>query len=90
MRKIKLSNSIKNVTKVSLGTVIGQVVSIITLPIIARIYSSEIIGIWTTINSYSIIMGFVCDLGLTNALMIFKFNNFFVFVCILYFIQRWF
>ena len=69
MKKIKLSNSIKNVTKVSLGTVIGQIVSIVTLPIITRLYSSEIIGIWTTINSFSIISLYVCDLGLTNVLM---------------------
>lgn len=70
MRKIHLSEQLKNVTKISTGTVMGQVVSIVTLPIITRIYGAEIIGIWATINAMANIVQNICDLGISNALMI--------------------
>lgn len=63
------SDSIINVTKISTGTVAGQIVSIATLPFITRLYGAEIIGLWTLINSYSNIVQNVCDLGLSNSLM---------------------
>lgn len=68
MKKI-FSDSIINVTKISTGTIAGQVVSIATLPFITRLYGAEIIGVWTLINSYSNIVQNVCDLGLSNSLM---------------------
>jgi len=70
MKKIHLSEQLKNVTKISTGTVIGQVVAIVTLPIITRIYGAEIIGIWATINAIANIVQNICDLGISNALMI--------------------
>lgn len=68
--KIKLSESLKNVTKISGGTAAGQIISIITLPFITRIYGAEIIGIWTVVTAFSNIVTNICDLGLSNALML--------------------
>lgn len=70
--KIVLSQSKKNVAKISFGTLTGQVVSFITLPIITRIYGAEIIGIWTLFQSFSIIVNSFSDLGLTNTIMMSK------------------
>ena len=48
----------------------GQIISFITLPIIARIYGAEIMGNWTLMNSIATIFNSFSDLGLTNALMV--------------------
>lgn len=65
-----VSNRMKNVAKISSGNIIGQLISIATLPFIARIYGAEIMGIWTVISSISNILMTFCDLGLSQALMI--------------------
>ena len=70
--KKNISESLKNVTKISGGTAIGQVISIVTLPFITRIYGAEVIGIWTVVTSCSNIVTNICDLGLSNSLMICK------------------
>ena len=72
MGKKYISESLKNVTKISSGTVAGQIISIITLPILTRLYGAEVIGIWTVINSFSNIVQNICDLGLSNSLMMCK------------------
>ena len=69
MRK-KISETIINVTKISTGTILGQIISIITLPFITRIYGAEIMGIWALIFAYSNIIQNICDLGLSNSLMV--------------------
>lgn len=70
MKKFKLSGKMKSVAKISSGTMIGQIISIVTLPIITRIYGADIIGGWTTINSFAFILVYLVDLGLSQALMI--------------------
>lgn len=70
MRKLKFSKSLIDVTKISGGTAVGQIILTVTLPFISRIYGAEILGIWTTITAISSIVYNVCDLGLTNALMV--------------------
>lgn len=70
MKKVHVSEKLKNVTKISTGTVVGQMISIITLPIITRLYGAEVIGIWTAINAMANIAQNFCDLGVSNALMI--------------------
>lgn len=70
MKKACLSEQLKNVTKISTGTIIGQMVSIVTLPIITRLYGPEILGIWTSINAMANIIQNICDLGISNSLMI--------------------
>ena len=72
MGKKYISESLKNVAKISSGTVAGQIISIITLPILTRLYGAEVIGIWTVINSFSNIVQNICDLGLSNSLMMCK------------------
>lgn len=64
------SASLKSVAKMSIGSILGQLISIITLPIITRIYGVEIIGSWTIINSYACLMTNITDLGLTQSIMI--------------------
>ena len=69
-KKFALSDRMKNVAKISSGTMLGQIISFITLPIIARIYGAEIMGNWTLMNSIAIIINSFSDMGLTNALMV--------------------
>lgn len=68
--KIKLTENKKNIAKISSGTLIGQGISLITLPIITRLYGPEIIGIWTLLNSIAMIVKSYSDLGMTNSIMV--------------------
>ncbi len=70
MKKFSLSSGMKNVAKISSGTIAGQMISFFTLPIIARIYGAEVCGQWTLFNSIATIINSFSDLGLTNAIMI--------------------
>lgn len=70
-----MTNNQKNVAKVSVGTIIGQLASIISLPFITRIYGSEIIGTWTLVNSISALIMTVSDLGLMQSVMMEDENN---------------
>lgn len=72
VKKIKLSNKMKNVMKISSGTMGGQLISFITLPIIARMYGATIMGNWTTLNSIAIIINSFSDIGLINVIMVEK------------------
>ena len=70
MKKIEISENIKNIGKISSGTLVGQVISIISIPIITRLYGAEIIGYWALFNSIAMVVNSFSDLGLTNAIMI--------------------
>lgn len=67
---IKLSSRLKNVMKVSGGTILGQLISIVSLPVITRIYGAEIMGIWATILAVALIIQAICDWGLNSGIMI--------------------
>lgn len=67
---MKVSGRLKSVAKISSGTIIGQLVSILTLPVVTRLYGAEIIGSWTAIYAIASIVVYCCDLGLSQALMI--------------------
>lgn len=69
MKKIVFSDTLKNVSKISSGTAIGQVISMISLPILTRLYGATIIGNWALINSIVVIINSFSDLGLTNSIM---------------------
>lgn len=69
-KRFGLSNKMMNAAKISSGTMAGQIISFITLPIIARIYGAEVVGNWTLINSVATIVNSFSDLGLTNAIMV--------------------
>jgi O-antigen/teichoic acid export membrane protein len=67
---MKISGRMKNVAKISSGTILGQIISIITLPLITRIYNAEIIGSWSAISAIATILVYCVDLGLSQAIMV--------------------
>ena len=69
---MKISDRMKNVAKISSGTILGQIVSIVTLPLITRIYNAEIIGSWSAISAIATILVYCVDLGLSQAIMVEK------------------
>lgn len=70
IKKRFLSGNKKNIAKISAGTLMGQGITIVTLPIISRIYGAEIIGVWSLLNAIAIVIMSFSDLGLTNAIMV--------------------
>lgn len=68
--KTHISDGKKNVLKISSGTIMGQVISMIMVPIMTRIYGATIIGVWTIFDSIAKIGYSISDLALTNALMV--------------------
>lgn len=68
--KLKINSLTKNVFKLSFGTIIGQIISLLSLPIFTRIYGAEIIGEWAIINSIATILNSFSDLGLINSIMV--------------------
>lgn len=63
------SQMLRNVTKISSGTMLGQAISIVTLPIFTRLYGAAVIGYWTLFTSVAVIVNAFSDLGLSNAIM---------------------
>lgn len=63
------SQILRNVTKISSGTILGQAISIVTLPIFTRLYGATVIGYWTLFTSVAVIVNAFSDLGLSNAIM---------------------
>ena len=74
-KRFQLSGNMKNVAKISSGTVLGQLISILTLPLITRIYGASILGVWTTIYAIANLINMVSDLGMTQSVMICKEEN---------------
>ncbi len=70
--KIKSSSMIKNMARISGGTIFGQLISIITLPICTRLYGDKIIGEWTFLTIISTIAAAFADIGLQQSIMIEK------------------
>lgn len=68
--KNKLTENKKNIFKLSSGTIFGQGIYLVTLPLITRIFGAEIIGILTFLIAIAAIIRSISDLGLTNSLMI--------------------
>lgn len=69
IEKIKKSNTIKNIAKISSGTLLGQLISIVIVPIFTRIYDAEILGIWAFFNAIYLFVNSFSDLGLTFSIM---------------------
>lgn len=70
LKKLKASDMFINITRISTGTILGQIISFMTIPIFGRIYGAEIIGIWTFFNTLAVIINSFSDFGLTNSIMI--------------------
>lgn len=67
---LKLSDNLRNAAKISSGTAIGQLISIVTLPLVTRLYGAEIMGTWAAIHAIAFLIYKVNDLGLTQAIMV--------------------
>lgn len=70
MKKIKLPNSLLNIGKLSTGTLLGQIMTAITLPLFTRIYGPLVIGNWAYYSSIAMLSNSFSDLGLINLLML--------------------
>ena len=67
--KFKNSKRLKNITKISSGTLLGQAISFLTVPIFTRLYGAEILGVWAFLNSIYLFVNSFSDLGLTFSIM---------------------
>ena len=70
--KIKSSESIKNVSKITSGTMLGQIISFVVVPIYTRLYGASIMGMWALFSSIANIIITFSDMGLKNAIMMEK------------------
>ncbi len=70
IEKIKSSESIKNVSKITSGTMLGQIISFIVVPFYTRLYGASIMGTWTLFTSIADIIVVFSDMGMKNAIMI--------------------
>lgn len=70
--RLKKSESMIDVAKIASGTMIGQVISFVAVPIYTRMYGASILGTWTIINSIATVITSFSDFGLKNAIMIEK------------------
>ncbi len=69
--KLKLgSNRMKNVIRISAGTMLGQVIMFLSLPILTRIYGAATIGVSSFLLALASLVNAVSDGGFTNILMI--------------------
>lgn len=67
---IKNNKKLMNVGKILSGTAGGQLISLLALPILTRIYGSSVIGNWALLVSLTAIINSFSDLGLTDKIMI--------------------
>lgn len=73
--RIKSNSFIKSILTLSAGVVVSQSISLLTTPIVSRIYDPEVLGDFSIITSNASIIGvFVC-LGLMTAIMVPKEND---------------
>lgn len=67
--RLKKSKNLQNVLRISSGTLVGQAINVVTIPMFTRLYGDEIIGGWAFLNTIAMVVIAISDLGLTNALM---------------------
>lgn len=70
VEKMKKSEFFKSITILVSGNVIAQLITLITVPIVSRIYSQEAYGEFSIMISTAAIVGSFASLGLTSAIMI--------------------
>lgn len=75
IKKINLSKNKKNIAKITSGTLLGQLISLASLPILARLYGVEVFGTWALITALGMIISSYSDLGMSNLVMIEKKEN---------------
>lgn len=73
--RVRSNSFIKSILTLSAGVVVSQSISLLTTPIVSRIYDPEVLGDFSIITSNASIIGvFVC-LGLMTAIMVPKEND---------------
>lgn len=70
MKFMFCSNRMKNVIRISAGTMLGQIIMFISLPILTRIYGASTIGVSSFLLALASLINSVSDGGFTNVLMI--------------------
>lgn len=70
--KFKKNKFLKNVSKMLTGTILGQIISIITVPIASRIYGAELYGDLAVFTSSQMIIVSLLGFGLGQAIMVEK------------------
>ena len=70
MKKFKISQNKLNVMRLSGGTLIGQLISVITIPIATRIFSVSVISDWTILQATATMANAISSLGLLNAVVV--------------------
>jgi len=69
IQSIKNSSAFQNIARISAGTLAGQVISVMTIPIFTRMYGAAIIGEHSFLYSLVMTSESFSDLGLCYALM---------------------
>lgn len=69
-RRVKNSAFIKSILSLSIGVVVGQIIQMIAVPLIGRIYSPTHLGEYQIINSSSTILSTLVVLGMMTAIML--------------------
>ncbi len=72
IKKFTESKALKNIAKISSGTIMGQAISFVTVPAFTRMYGAEVLGIWALFTSIGNIVNSFSCLGLKDAIMIEK------------------
>jgi O-antigen/teichoic acid export membrane protein len=64
------SNFVKNTSKLLAGNTVAQLIGIISIPIITRLYSVEVYGVFATILAFSLILTPISTMSLHLAILI--------------------
>ncbi|MCK6541074.1 oligosaccharide flippase family protein [bacterium] len=68
--RIKQSGYLKNVSRLSIGTIIGQAIAVLLLPIVTRLYDSADYGIAATLNAMVMIASSTIMLRMDSAIVL--------------------
>ncbi|MCE1168341.1 MAG: oligosaccharide flippase family protein [Sphingobacteriia bacterium] len=75
MKKFTNSDFIRSVSVLVSGNVIAQIITLITMPIVSRIYSLQAFGEFAIFSSTASIVGGIAGLGMSSAIMAPKSNE---------------
>jgi|GEM_PF-868335 len=70
IEKAKKSKTFQNIARISFGTLAGQAINLLSLPVFSRMYGPVVTGQWAFLNSISLLINTVSDFGLKQSLMI--------------------
>ena len=75
IRSIKKNEFLKSVFSVGAGNLLAQIINIITIPIISRLYTDEVYGEFGIFTSTATIIVGITTLGLNSSIMLPKEDN---------------